>query len=179
MLVEPADPYPYMYAHFPDEGALVMAVGSVGANPVPETDPTDPPTITALAPTTIMVDAETEVTVTGTNFGSDYKVWQDEQQMATTFVSSTSLTFLALASSAGIIDVTVHGGAGVSNGLQITVTDVAADPSAFNIDAIQAYVDAHPAIADEVLAAETARGTNARVTLLDWLRGFIAHRDEP
>ena len=29
-----------------------------------------------------------------------------------------------------------------------------------------------------VLAAEESRGGAARVTLLDWLRGFIAARDE-
>ena len=43
---------------------------------------------------------------------------------------------------------------------------------------VQGWVDDHPEFADEVLAVEQARGTSARVTLVDWLSGFIAHRDE-
>lgn len=52
------------------------------------------------------------------------------------------------------------------------------DPSAFSIPHIRDWTDDHPDRADEVLAAERARGDSARATLLDWLEGFIAHRDE-
>ena len=41
----------------------------------------------------------------------------------------------------------------------------------------QAWVDAHADDADEVLVAE--RSGQNRITLVDWLEGFIAHRDEP
>jgi hypothetical protein len=47
-----------------------------------------------------------------------------------------------------------------------------------NIPTVQAWVDDHADWADEVLAAERARGGGARRTLIDWLEGFIAHRDE-
>jgi hypothetical protein len=50
--------------------------------------------------------------------------------------------------------------------------------AAFTIPAVEAWVDDHPDFADEVLDAETARGDSARSTLLRWLEGFIAHRDE-
>jgi ABC-type nitrate/sulfonate/bicarbonate transport system substrate-binding protein len=48
----------------------------------------------------------------------------------------------------------------------------------FTIGDIQAWVDDHPDDADEVLAVEDSRGDAARVTLLRWLEGFIAHRDD-
>lgn len=52
------------------------------------------------------------------------------------------------------------------------------DPGSYTIAQVQAFVDANPALADEALAAEQARGDAARVTLVDWLQGFISHRDE-
>jgi len=58
------------------------------------------------------------------------------------------------------------------------VPDVAADPAAFTIPQIEEWVDNHPDAADEVLAAETGRGSAARSTLISWLQGFIAHRDD-
>lgn len=54
--------------------------------------------------------------------------------------------------------------------------DLPPDFKTANITVIQAWVDAHPEFADEVLEIEQ-REQN-RATLLDWLRGFIAHRDE-
>lgn len=57
-------------------------------------------------------------------------------------------------------------------------TDVhATNPGNFTIAEIQAWVDDHPEAADEVLAAEMLRAS-PRVTLVDWLEGFISHRDE-
>lgn len=51
------------------------------------------------------------------------------------------------------------------------------DPGAYTIAIIEAWVDEHADQADEVLSAEQARAT-PRVTLVDWLEGFISHRDE-
>jgi hypothetical protein len=51
------------------------------------------------------------------------------------------------------------------------------NPGNFTIPDIEAWVDANPDLADEVLAHEQARST-PRVTLVDWLQGFISHRDE-
>ena len=53
------------------------------------------------------------------------------------------------------------------------------DPAAFRIPLLEAWVDSYPNLADEVLAAEQARGTRARRKLIRWLQGFIAHRDDP
>lgn len=50
-------------------------------------------------------------------------------------------------------------------------------PQNFTIPDIEAWVDAHPDMADELLANERAR-TTPRVTLIDWLEGFISHRDD-
>lgn len=52
-----------------------------------------------------------------------------------------------------------------------------ADVSGFNIADVQTWVTANPDQADEVLASEQARGASARVTLVDWLNGFIVTRD--
>lgn len=126
-LVEPADPYPYMYA-LVDPDALVMFVGTVGNYPEPETDPLVPPVTTSVNPTTIVANNETLVTVNGTGFRRGDWAYQDESPMTTTYVSDTQLTFLALASAAGTIDVTVHGGGGVSNAQVVTVTATAEEP---------------------------------------------------
>jgi len=50
-------------------------------------------------------------------------------------------------------------------------------PQNFTIPDIEAWVDAHPDLADELLTNELSRST-PRVTLVDWLEGFISHRDE-
>lgn len=99
-----------------------MAVGTVGFNPVPEVPDTTPPVISSLTPATLTVDTPTTVTVTGTGFNASDKVYQDEGQMTTIFVSDTELTFQALASSAGIVDITVQGDGGTSPAIQMTVT---------------------------------------------------------
>jgi len=124
-----------MYALIPDDNALVMFVGTVGENPVPETDPALPPVTSSVNPTSIVAGTPTVVTVTGTGFRQGDWVYQDEGPMTTTFISATQLSFTAEASSAGTIDVTVHGGGGVSNGQVVTVTaavseEPAAEPTA-------------------------------------------------
>ena len=55
---------------------------------------------------------------------------------------------------------------------------VTIDVAGSTIPVVEAWVDDHPEFADEVLAIEEARGDAARSTLVDWLHGFIAHRDE-
>ena len=48
----------------------------------------------------------------------------------------------------------------------------------YTIEQIKTWVDENDALADEALAAETARGDDRRTTLITWLEGFIAARDE-
>ena len=52
-------------------------------------------------------------------------------------------------------------------------------PGTHTIAAVRQYVDDHPELADEALSAEQRRGKDARVSLLEWLEGFIANRDDP
>jgi hypothetical protein len=54
------------------------------------------------------------------------------------------------------------------------------DPGAYTISVIEDYLDQHPvlALAQAVRGAEAARST-PRVTLLDWLDGFIESLDGP
>jgi hypothetical protein len=59
-----------------------------------------------------------------------------------------------------------------------TVGGLAIDVAASTIAVVQQWVDENPDLADEVLDVERARGTSARTTLVDWLEGFIEHRDE-
>lgn len=51
------------------------------------------------------------------------------------------------------------------------------DPGSFTIADLETWVDAHADQAGALLSAEQARST-PRVTLVDWLQGFISHRDE-
>lgn len=141
------------------------------------------PAVTTLAPSSIVVDTPTLVTVTGTGFTPQSKVAVDGVRQSTTFVSATSLTYTAEADEAGAQDVRVVDQFGqVSNAASLTVTATAglnlpADPGSSTIAVIQEWVDVNPDQADEVLAAEQARGDAARVTLVDWLTSFIATRD--
>ena len=122
VIVEPGDPYPYLYVGLPDEDALVMAVGSVGFNPVPgEERPTDPPAISSIVPMTFETGVPTLMTVTGTGFTGG-TVYQDESAMPTTVVSDTELTFTAEATFAGDIDVDVRNAFGTSNSISVAVT---------------------------------------------------------
>ena len=52
------------------------------------------------------------------------------------------------------------------------------DPGSFTIAEIQDWVDHHGEFADEVLSAELSR-PSPRVTLVDWLEGFIESTDGP
>ena len=52
------------------------------------------------------------------------------------------------------------------------------DVTWYTIPQIQEWVDANDHLADEVRDLELARGANTRSTLITWLDGFIAARDE-
>jgi hypothetical protein len=52
------------------------------------------------------------------------------------------------------------------------------NPARLTVSEVQAWVDDHDEQADEVLALEQARGGQARSSLITWLEGFIAARDE-
>lgn len=138
--------------------------------------------VTNVAPATAIVGAAPfTLTVTGTGFTDDSVVSFDGDARPTTFVSETQLT-ANVASPVGparTVAVTVSTGGSAS--FTITATGVLSprdSPADFTIAEIQTWVDDHPDDADEVLAAEQARGASARVTLVDWLQGFISHRDE-
>jgi hypothetical protein len=51
------------------------------------------------------------------------------------------------------------------------------DPAKHNIDAVQEFVNENPELVGEVLAAEQARGDDARVTLVDWLTEYAAQAE--
>lgn len=52
------------------------------------------------------------------------------------------------------------------------------EPGAHTVEAVKSWVDRHDDRADEVLAAERARGSSSRSSLVTWLEGFIASRDD-
>lgn len=81
-----------------------------------------PAVLATLDPSSIVAGAMQVVTITGTGFTSRSRIWADEEQQITTYVSSTSLTYEAQADEAGAQDVTVHNGDAVSNSLPLTVT---------------------------------------------------------
>jgi hypothetical protein len=82
------------------------------------------PELTSLAPASIVAGTPTEVTITGTGFVDGVTtVIIDSITRETTFVSDTSLTYWAQASSPGTQTVKVrNGGEEYSNGIELTVT---------------------------------------------------------
>ena len=50
-------------------------------------------------------------------------------------------------------------------------------PENYTVTVLQAFIDAHPHLAADLLLHEEARGDQQRVTLVDWLRGFIESHD--
>lgn len=140
------------------------------------------PVITSTDPVSIIAAVPTLVRVLGTDFKSDAVIFQvGLGTLATTFVSATELTTTVTGAAAGTINLQVQDATPDWYSQQYPLTVTAAvqdDPSAYTIDYIKEWVDDNPDFADEVLAAEQARGGDGRVTLLFWLQGFIAHRDE-
>lgn len=138
------------------------------------------PTLASAAPPTLSAAAgPTTITLTGTNFVNGAKARVDGADQTTTFISATSVSFSYDPSAAGTVQLSVRNPDGQTTAnLAYVVATLQADPSLATIEEIQAWVDAHEDIADEVLAAEQARGPAARSTLVTWLLGFIAARDE-
>jgi len=138
------------------------------------------PTLASAAPSTVSAAAAaTTVTLTGTNFVNGAKARVNAVDQTTTFISATSVSFSYDPSAAGTVQLSVKNPDGqVSGNVAFVVAALAADPSLATVDEIKQWVDDHADEADEVLAAEEARGGDARVTLLAWLQGFIEHRDE-
>lgn len=143
--------------------------------------PTAAPTLVSAAPPTVSAAAPSAViTLTGTGFVTGSKARVNGAPVATTFVSATSLHFDFNPSAAGTVQLSVKNPDGkVTANIPLTVAALADDPSLATIEEIQTYLDdGHDDLADEVLAAEQARGEHARSTLVTWLQGFIAARDE-
>jgi hypothetical protein len=139
------------------------------------------PSITTLVPNTVASSAAaTLINVNGSNFVAGSVIEINGTPVATTYVSATKLTTSYDPSAAGTVQFTVRNpNDEESNSVAFVVTaSIVEDPSQFTIEEIKAWVDDHDAEADEVLAAEQARGDDARTTLVTWLQGFIAARDE-
>jgi len=142
------------------------------------------PAITTLVPSTVSAAAgPTTIQVNGTNFVSGSVVEVNQVAQPTTFVSATRLTISYDPSTAGTVQFTVRNpNEEESNSVAFVVgalgDDLPEGAASYTIAQLQEWTDDHADLADEVLAVEEARGELSRVTLVDWLRGFIAHRDE-
>ncbi|RPI10934.1 MAG: hypothetical protein EHM63_02445 [Actinobacteria bacterium] len=146
--------------------------GGTPAGPAPTLASAAPPTVSAAA-------AATTITLTGTNFVSGAKARVNAVDQTTTFISATSVSFSYDPSAAGTVQLSVKNPDGqTSANLAFVVATLAADPSLATIDEIKQWVDDHETEAEAVLAAEEARGPDARSTLVTWLQGFIAARDD-
>ena len=148
-------------------------------------EPAEPPELLGIAPAAGVQGTTVTITLTGTGFidGVSVPYFNGVAVPSYTWVSETSMTIdgFVIPNSLGSKPVTVHNGSAVSNAWNFSVTAVTSvktTPWEFTIAEIQTWVDANPDDADEVLDAEQSRGTSARVTLVDWLQGFISHRDE-
>jgi hypothetical protein len=102
---------------------------------LPTPTPPAAATLTTITPDTIVAGpaGKTLVVVAGTGFTGGSKVYADEAQQITTFVSDTELTYQAEADQAGTQDITVTAnaqGASPSNGLVLTVTAAAGTQAA-------------------------------------------------
>jgi len=146
------------------------------------------PTLTSLVPNTSVVNVAQTVQLNGTNFMPYSHIEIDGVDVPVTYVSSTRLTYSTTPTVVGTKSVHVNNddpavpGHEASNSLPYIVTATVVEdehvtsPQNFTIPDIEAWVDDHPDLADEVLAAEEARPT-PRVTLVTWLQGFISDRD--
>jgi hypothetical protein len=139
-----------------------------------------PPALTSVSPNTVAVGAAPVMSIFG-DIQNGMKFFADATEMAAVMgypPDRWDVAFPAQAA-AGTVQITARTVGGyVTNAIPVTITAVQEDPAAFTIDYIKEWVDDHPDLADETLASEEARGDDARTTLLSWLQGFIAHRDE-
>jgi hypothetical protein len=161
---------------------VVVNPGTAESNALPFTVTPPPPVVQTIFPTTGQVGVLITLEVNGSGFNLALvpSIEINDVAVPTTSHSASLLTTDWTPPTEGIHYVRVRNTNGLSTGYApFTATaPVQDDPSAYTIDYIKEWVDDHPDIADEVLTAETARGDDARTTLLSWLQGFIAHRDE-
>jgi hypothetical protein len=149
------------------------------------------PAISSLAPSTLPASAgATAITVTGARFVSGSVVEVNQAPVTTTYVSATQLTATFDPTVAGTVTFTVRNpNDEESNGQPFVVTagaeeepepevrELPGDVAYFTVAQVQAWVDAHEHLAADVLVHEEARGSEARVTLVTWLQGFIESHD--
>jgi IPT/TIG domain len=93
--------------------------------PFPEWDPPpatmSPPSIDWLEPASIAVDTETKVTIHGSNFSRPVVVHVDEAVFPAVLVNGSTVTFMAVASAAGVQDIAVESASVTSNSVQLQV----------------------------------------------------------
>jgi hypothetical protein len=150
------------------------------------------PEVTTLSPASIVVNAPTQVTVTGTGFGQGSRVVVDGVPQQAQWVSTTTMRYTAQGDMVGTQDVRVVTrfgqiadppgvltlvAAGTQEAQSLTAEQEAlamlpAGVAGHTIPAVQAWVEANPDRADEVLAAEAERD-QPRVTLVAWLDAFL------
>lgn len=146
--------------------------GGTPAGPAPTLASAAPPTVSAAA-------AATTITLTGTNFVSGAKARVNGADQTTTFISATQVSFSYDPSAAATVQLSVKNPDGqVSGNVAFVVAALADDTSLATIEEIKQWVDDHETEAEAVLAAEESRGPDARSTLVTWLQGFIAARDD-
>jgi len=150
---------------------------------------TPPPVATSLAPTSGFAILGCVITITGTGFAPNAVGLVDNgaiplmsQRVVTPgTVHEITVDFTGHVAShqIGVANGSVKSNTLTYNAVVLADDELTANVGDFTIAQIQAHIDAdHDALADEVLAAEQARGEHARSTLITWLQGFIAARDE-
>jgi hypothetical protein len=164
----------------PQEEAARDGAGHATWHATDAAPPGPAPTITSTAPTTSSAAAAAAtVTFTGTNYVNGAKILVNGAPQTTTFISATSVSFSYNPTVAGTVQLAVRNPDGQQSANKaFVVAALADDTSLATIDEIKIWVDDHDSEADEILAAEQSRGSNARATLITWLEGFIAARDE-
>ena len=164
----------------PQEEAARDGAGHATWHATDAAPPGPAPTLASAAPPTLSAAAAaTVVTLTGTGFVTGAKVLVAGAPQTTTFIGATSVSFSYNPTVAGTVQLAVRNPDGqVSGNLAYVVAALADDTSLASIEEIKIWVYDHDSEADEILAAEASRGSNARSTLITWLEGFIAARDE-
>ena len=126
--------------------------------------------------------APASVNIGGTLFTGGAVVINSTSQITVTIPDGS--TFVPQVGTSQPVMVQMTAGNSNTRNVAITATVVGVDapllpgdPGAYVISVIEAWVDEHPDLADEVLSAEEGR-PSPRVTLVDWLQGFISHRDD-
>lgn len=125
--------------------------------------PPPTPAVTALSPSSIVVDTPTPCQVNGTGFTHNSHVFVDDVEQITTYVSSTVLRYTAEASSVGTQDITVvteHAGGDLTSNsvvLNVTATELLGEGNTEQTDAASA-----PAATDGAPSAGGVTGGRQR-----------------